>query len=77
MLKEKEIENKLKDIYLLNNLLDKKWKKKQWMILFILKKNFGDYYVLIPFLDDNYTLGKKIEEKQKNGWKIFKLLFLK
>ena len=39
---------------------------------YIKKKTFGDYYVLIPFSDDNYTLGEKTEEEPKNGWKTFK-----
>lgn len=40
---------------------------------YIKKKASGDYYVLIPFSDDNYTLGEKTEEEPKNGWKTFKL----
>ena len=39
---------------------------------YIKKKDSGDYYVLIPFSDDNYTLGEKTEEEPKNGWKTFK-----
>ena len=39
---------------------------------YIKKKESGDYYVLIPFSDDNYTLGEKTEEEPKNGWKTFK-----
>ncbi len=39
---------------------------------YIKKKASGDYYVLIPFSDDNYTLGEKTEEEPKNGWKTFK-----
>ena len=39
---------------------------------YIKKKDYGDYYLLIPFSDDNYTLGEKTEEEPKNGWKTFK-----
>ena len=39
---------------------------------YIKKKDSGDYYLLIPFSDDNYTLGEKSEEEPKNGWKTFK-----
>ena len=39
---------------------------------YIKKKDSGDYYLLIPFSDDNYTLGEKTEEEPKNGWKTFK-----
>jgi hypothetical protein len=39
---------------------------------YIKKKDSGDYYALIPFSDDNYTLGEKTEEEPKNGWKTFK-----
>lgn len=39
---------------------------------YIKKKQFGNYYLLIPFEDDNYTLGEKTEEEPKNGWKTFK-----
>ena len=44
---------------------------------YIKKKNFGEYYALIPFLDDNYTLGEKTEEEPKNGWKTFKFSLYK
>ena len=39
---------------------------------YIKKKDSGDYYLLIPFSDDNYTLGEKSEEEPKNGWKTIK-----
>ena len=39
---------------------------------YIKKKDSGDYYLLIPFSDDNYTIGEKTEEEPKNGWKTFK-----
>ena len=39
---------------------------------YIKKKDFGYYNVLIPFLDDNYTLGEKTEEEPIDGWKTFK-----
>ena len=44
---------------------------------YIKKKNFGEYYALIPFMDDNYTLGEKTEEEPKNGWKTFKFSLYK
>ena len=44
---------------------------------YIKKKASGDYYVLIPFSDDNYTLGEKTEEEPKNGWKTFKFALQK
>ena len=44
---------------------------------YIKKKQFGNYYLLIPFEDDNYTLGEKTEEEPKNGWKIFKFALSK
>ena len=44
---------------------------------YIKKKDSGDYYLLIPFSDDNYTLGEKSEEEPKNGWKTFKFVLHK
>ena len=44
---------------------------------YIKKKQFGNYYLLIPFEDDNYTLGEKTEEEPKNGWKVFKFALSK
>lgn len=44
---------------------------------YIKKKDFGDYYVLIPFLDDNYTLGKKLRKNQKMDGKLLNLLYTK
>lgn len=39
---------------------------------YIRKKEYGDYYLLIPFEDQNYMIGEKKEEESKNGWKTFK-----
>lgn len=39
---------------------------------YIRKKEYGDYYLLIPFEDQNYMIGEKKEEEPKNGWKTFK-----
>ena len=41
-------------------------------VTYIKRKKYGNYYALIPFTVDNYTLGERIEEKPQNGWKIFK-----
>ena len=45
--------------------------KKIENVKYVKNRTYGKYYTLIPFTDNNYSLGKGTEEEQKDGWKKF------
>ena len=45
--------------------------KKIENVKYLKNRTYGKYYTLIPFTDNNYSLGTGTEEEQKDGWKKF------
>ena len=71
--KRKKNKNKRTDYpFCIEIIGEKTEEKKKENFNYIKSKQFGKYYALIPFTDNDYVIEKGTEEEPKNGWKTFK-----
>ena len=71
--KRKKNKNKRTDYpFCIEIIGEKTEEKKKENFNYIKSKQFGKYYALIPFTDNDYVIEKGSEEEPKNGWKTFK-----
>ena len=72
--KRKRNKNKSQDYpYCIEITAEKEEEPKKENVTYIRTKQFGKFHTLIPFSNNDYSIGKGEEkEKSKNGWRSFK-----
>jgi len=72
--KRKRNKNKSQDYpYCIEITAEKEEEPKKENVTYIRTKQFGKFHTLIPFSNNDYSIGKGDEiEKSKNGWRSFK-----